>query len=142
MSATPDRAIIDSYFDPEGYEAELRSLPGAYHAPRGALLVAESDGRMAGCVAMKPLADGACEMKRLFVNHFAHGLGLGRALAVAVIQRAKAMGYSRMLLDAGPLQVEAQTLYHRLGFRDVEPYYELPPQLRDWLVFMELDLRA
>ena len=136
-----DRAIIDSYFDPEGYEAELRSLPGAYAPPKGALLVAESDGRVAGCVALKSLGDGACEMKRLFVDPAAHGLGLGSALAKAVIERAKALGYDRMMLDTGPLQVEAQTLYHSLGFRDVEAYYELSPQLRDWLVFMELDLR-
>ena len=79
-------------------------------------------------------------MKRLFVDPAAHGLGLGSALAKAVIERAKSLGYSRMMLDTGPLQVEAQTLYHKLGFRDVEPYYELSPQLRDWLVFMELDL--
>ena len=136
-----DRAIIDSYFDPDAYEAELRSLPGAYAPPKGALLVTESDGRVAGCVALKSLGNGACEMKRLFVDPAAHGLGLGSALAKAVIERAKSLGYSRMMLDTGPLQVEAQTLYHKLGFRDVEPYYELSPQLRDWLVFMELDLR-
>jgi len=136
-----DRAIIDSYFDPESYEAELRSLPGAYAPPKGALMVAESGGRIAGCVALKSLGDGACEMKRLFVDPAAHGLGLGAALAAAIIERAQALGYSRMMLDTGPLQVEAQTLYRKLGFRDVEPYYELSPQLRDWLVFMELDLR-
>jgi hypothetical protein len=47
-----------------------------------------------------------------------------------------------MMLDTGPLQIEAQTLYRKLGFRDVPPYYELSPELRDWLVFMELDLSA
>lgn len=136
-----DRAIIDSYFDPEGYEAELSSLPGAYAPPAGALLVAESDGRVAGCVALKSLGNGACEMKRLFVDPAAHGLGLGSSLARAIIERARALGYDRMMLDTGPLQVEAQTLYRSLGFRDVEPYYELSQQLREWLVFMALDLR-
>ena len=136
-----DREVIDSYFDPEAYEAELRSLPGAYAPPRGALLVADLGGQVVGCVALKALGNGACEMKRLFVAPQAHGSGQGAALANAIIERAKALGYSRMMLDTGPLQVEAQTLYRKLGFRDVEPYYELSPRLRDWLVFMELDLR-
>jgi ribosomal protein S18 acetylase RimI-like enzyme len=81
-------------------------------------------------------------MKRLFVDSAAHGRGFGDALARAIVERAKNLGYSRMMLDTGPLQVEAQTLYRKLGFRDVPPYYELSPRLRDWLVFMELDLRA
>lgn len=135
-----DRAIIDSYFDPEAYEAELRSLPGSYARPEGALLVAEDGGRVAGCVALKPLGEDTCEMKRLFVDPAAHGRGVGAGLARAIIDRAKSLGYSRMMLDTGPLQVEAQTLYRKLGFRDVAPYYELSPELRDWLVFMELDL--
>jgi ribosomal protein S18 acetylase RimI-like enzyme len=137
-----DRPIIDSYFDPDAYEAELQSLPGPYASPNGALLVAESEERVVGCVALKRLGEGTCEMKRLFVDSAAHGRGFGDALARAIVERAKNLGYSRMMLDTGPLQVEAQTLYRKLGFRDVPPYYELSPRLRDWLVFMELDLRA
>jgi ribosomal protein S18 acetylase RimI-like enzyme len=45
-----------------------------------------------------------------------------------------------MMLDTGPAQHEAQGLYRKIGFKDVEPYYDLSPELRDWLVFMELDL--
>jgi len=137
-----DRPIIDSYFDPDAYEAELRSLPGPYASPNGALLVAESEARVVGCVALKRLGEGTCEMKRLFVDSAAHGRGFGDALARTIVERAKNLGYSRMMLDTGPLQVEAQTLYRKLGFRDVPPYYELSSRLRDWLVFMELDLRA
>jgi putative acetyltransferase len=137
-----DRPIIDSYFDPGAYEAELQSLPGPYGYPKGALLVAESDGRIVGCVALKPLGKGTCEMKRLFVDPAGHGRGFGDALARAIVERAKALGYSKMMLDTGPLQVEAQTLYRKLGFRFVAPYYEVSPELRRWLVFMELDLHA
>ena len=81
-------------------------------------------------------------MKRLFVASEAHGTGAGQALARAIVERGKGLGYSRMMLDTGPKQVEAQTLYRKLGFRDAEPYYDMSAQLRDWLVFMELDLAA
>jgi len=136
-----DRAMIDSYFDEDSYEAELSSLPGYYSPPSGALLVAEVDGNVVGCVALKGLDEDRCEMKRLFVDTSAHGTGAGHALAGAAIDRAKSLGYSRMMLDTGPKQVEAQGLYRKLGFRDA-PYYQLSPELRDWLVFMELDLTA
>ena len=137
-----DHALIDGYFDPVAFEAELRALPGPYRAPEGALLVAEVDGAVSGCVALKPLGEGACEMKRLFVDRAAQGCGAGAALARAVVERAKALGYTTMRLDTGPAQVEAQTLYRKLGFRDAEPYYDMTPELRDWLVFMELDLTS
>jgi ribosomal protein S18 acetylase RimI-like enzyme len=135
-----DRALIDGYFDDAAYEAELRGLPGQYAPSTGALLVAEQDGEIVGCVALKRLDDERCEMKRLFVDPAAQGSGAGQALARAIVARGKALGYSRMMLDTGPKQIEAQALYRKLGFGDTEPYYEMSPELRDWLVFMELDL--
>ena len=135
-----DRHIIDSYFDPEKFDAELAGLPGEYAAPAGALLVAEEDGEIAGCVALRSLGNGACEMKRMFVRSDFHGRGLGNLLGRAIVDEGRRLGYRRMLLDTGPDQREAQGLYRKLGFAAVEPYYDLPPHLREWLVFMELDL--
>ncbi len=137
-----DRAIIDSYFDPRKFDEELRSLPGEFAPPKGALLVAEDEGRIVGCVALRPLTREACEMKRMFVSADQHGKGVGLALGQAIVHEARRIGYARMLLDTGPAQREAQGLYRKLGFGEIEPYYELSPELRDWLVFMELDLTA
>ena len=138
-----DRHIIDSYFDPAKFDEELRTLPGEFAPPKGALLVAEEEGRrIAGCVALRALRDGACEMKRMFVPPEHHGKGVGLLLGRAIIDEARRIGYERMLLDTGPAQREAQGLYRKLGFKEVEPYYELSPELRHWLMFMELDLRT
>lgn len=135
-----DRHIIDSYFDPEVFASELDALPGEFAPPTGDLLVAEDDGVIAGCVALRRLDGEACEMKRMFVSTKFHGRGVGLSLGRAIIERARAIGCRRMLLDTGPEQHEAHALYRKLGFRDAAPYYDLSPTLREWLVFMELDL--
>jgi GNAT superfamily N-acetyltransferase len=135
-----DRAIIDSYFDPKKFDEELAALPGEFAPPGGVLLIAEEDGEVAGCVALRPLSEGTCEMKRMFVGSRFQGRGIGKLLAQAIIAEAKRTGYVTMMLDTGPKQAEAQTLYRSLGFTDRGPYYDLPPHLRDWLVFMELAL--
>jgi putative acetyltransferase len=135
-----DLELIDRYFDEAAFEEELAALPGKYAPPDGALLLALLDGRAAGCVALRRIDATSCEMKRMFVYPASHGKGVGRALAEAVIDEGRRLAYATMLLDTSIHQAEAQALYRRCGFRDIEPYYELPPDLRDWLVFMELPL--
>jgi putative acetyltransferase len=123
----------------QGFEQEVANLPGDYAPPHGALLVAEVEGAIAGCVALRPLEGGACEMKRLYARPAFRGRAVGRALAEAVIAEARRIGYARMRLDTLPVMTEAQGLYVRLGFADVAPYRDNPvPGAR----FMELDLAA
>ena len=137
---TQDLHLIDAYFDADEFDRELASLPGEYSPPDGALLLAHWQGAAAGCVALRRLDSGACEMKRMFVYPQLHGKGLGRALGQAIIREARSAGYSVMRLDTSVRQVEAQQLYATLGFHRIDPYYELPHAVRNWLVFMELAL--
>lgn len=132
--------LIDEYFDSAAYGTEIATLPGMYAAPRGHLLLACYQGQPAGCVALRDLGDGVCEMKRMFVYPDYRGKAVGRALGAAIVAAARQMNYDTMRLDTGRRQIEAQTLYHRLGFRNIDPYYAIPDDLRGWLVFMELDL--
>jgi ribosomal protein S18 acetylase RimI-like enzyme len=107
----------------QSFEQELADLPGRYAPPSGRLLLATVGGEPAGCVALKPLGDGACEMKRLYVRPAHRGLKLGRALAEAVIREAAALGYAAMRLDTVPsVMGSAVGLYRSLGFRDIPPY--------------------
>jgi putative acetyltransferase len=135
-----DLALIDAYFDDASFEEELASLPGRYAPPTGQLLLATAGGAPAGCVALREIDADTCEMKRMFVYPEYHGRGIGRALGEAVIAEARAAGYRAMRLDTSIRQEEARALYRRLGFRDIAPYYELPEELRTWLLFMELPL--
>ncbi len=52
----------------QGFEAELAGLPGKYAKPDGGLLLAYSDHKLAGCIALRRLGDDVCEMKRLFAG--------------------------------------------------------------------------
>jgi ribosomal protein S18 acetylase RimI-like enzyme len=107
-----------------GFEQELAMLPGEYAPPRGRLLLAKKGDAAAGCVAVKPLAGGDCEIKRLFVKGHYRGAGLGRRLAEAAIAHAQASGCRRIVLDTLPAMLEARALYRALGFRPCEPYYD------------------
>ena len=135
-----DQSLIDRYFDTTGFERELAGLPGRYAPPAGRLLLAGSGGIAVGCAALRRIDDQSCEMKRMFVSPAAQGRGAGRALGTELIRAARAEGYTSMYLDTSTRQTEARSLYLSLGFAEVEPYYETPQELRDWLVFMRRDL--
>ncbi|MBW2127791.1 MAG: GNAT family N-acetyltransferase [Deltaproteobacteria bacterium] len=121
----------------QGFEKELQGLPGKYAYPKGALFLAVDGGTPAGCVALRELGEGVCEMKRLFVRPQYRGQGVGRMLASAVIKEARELGYSSMRLDTLNNLREAVELYKSLGFRKIEPYYDNPlPGALYW----ELDL--
>lgn len=106
----------------QGFAEELASLPGKYIS----LLLAFSDGKPLGCVALRPLDDADGEMKRLYVRPAGRGRGIGRLLAGRVIDEARRAGYRRVVLDTLPSMKEAQALYRSLGFREVAPYYANP----------------
>lgn len=113
----------------QDFAAELADLPGKYAPPRGALLLARgADGQALGCVALRPAPHlaGGCEMKRMYVAPAARGLGLGRALAAAVIGAARQAGYQRMVLDTLPSLSAALALYADLGFVRIAAYYDTP----------------
>jgi ribosomal protein S18 acetylase RimI-like enzyme len=121
----------------QGFEQELAELPGRYAPPSGRLLLALEGEAVAGCVALRKIDDGICEMKRLYVRPAFRGMGAGRLLVTAVLEAARACGYRLMRLDTLGSMKEAQLLYESFGFIRTAPYYENPTAE---VVFMELNL--
>jgi putative acetyltransferase len=111
----------------QDFESELEGLPGGYAPPAGTLLLARAEGEVAGCVGVRPLDGGRCEMKRLYVRPQYRGTKLGRRLAEQAIAFARGAGYARIALDTLPQMVAATRLYRDLGFTRCAPYYDNTP---------------
>jgi ribosomal protein S18 acetylase RimI-like enzyme len=122
----------------QGFDKELAELPGKYAPPKGRLFLAVDGDRTAGCVALREIGPGICEMKRLYVRPEFRGTGLGRTLAEKIIQAAREIGYRHMRLDTLPGKMDrAIAVYRSLGFKEIEPYYNNPVA---GAVFMDLEL--
>jgi len=124
----------------QDFGRELAELPGAYSPPGGCLLLAHDARHAVGCVALRslPQPDATIgEVKRLYLRPQARGIGVGRALAVAVIARARGAGYQGLKLDTLSTMTEARRLYATLGFRECAPYYA---NLLPGVTYMALDL--
>lgn len=119
---------IDLAFQDFGREIDL--IEQAYAGPGEVFLLAQVEGAVAGCGAIRALPDAdqpnACEMKRLYVRPAFRGFGLGRALAEALMQAAREAGFSSMYLDTLSDMAAARELYASLGFESTEPYYYNP----------------
>jgi putative acetyltransferase len=127
---------VEQYYAADALDAELAGLRDAY-APPGCILLARDGDAAAGCIALRALDDGACEMKRLYVDPAFHGRGIARALIAALLDRARDAGFTTMRLDTGDKQTEAIALYHAMGFHDIPPFHDLPEDIRPYMVAME-----
>jgi ribosomal protein S18 acetylase RimI-like enzyme len=111
----------------QNFDDELRQLPGDYAPPDGRILLCRVDGQTAGCIAVKSLGGGICEMKRLFVRPAFRGRKIGSLLASKLIKEAKEIGYRAMRLDTIAVTMKpAIELYRSLGFREIPPYCDNP----------------
>lgn len=109
-----------------GFERELAGLPGDYAPPGGTLLLAREGDAAAGCVGLRRLDAGTCEIKRLYVRPAYRGTGLGKRLAEAALAAARRSGCGCVMLDTLPQMHEAMALYRSLGFRETTPYLPEP----------------
>ena len=112
-------------------EKEAARLPQSYIEQGGGCLVAHSKQRPIGFVAWRAVPDtvtrDAWELKRLWVRSEGRGLGLGRALTQAVVNRAVAASRTALYLDTVPgAMTAAHRLYLDMGFEPCAAYNDNP----------------
>jgi GNAT superfamily N-acetyltransferase len=120
-------------------EKEAALLPASYHEQGGGCLMASMRPGPVGFVAWRNVparvAPDAWELKRLWVRQAGRGLGLGRALTQAVLDRAVAAGRKAVYLDTAPASMgAAHRLYLEMGFTPCAPYNDNPVEGLIYLV--------
>ncbi len=122
----------------QDFDTELATLPGKYASPEGRLYLVNLDGDYIGCIGLRKIEEGICEMKRLYIKPEHQGHGLGSKLVKLLINDAKKIGYRSMRLDTIKEKMpNAVDIYEKNGFKKIEPYYDNP---NPHTLFMELDL--
>ncbi len=110
----------------QSFDTELADPLKKYGPPAGSILLAYYNGQPAGCVALQPLPDKSCEMKRLFTRPNFRGIGVGEFLVAAIVANAKELGYATMVLDTLQRLQPAIKLYEKFGFTNTSAYYKNP----------------
>ena len=95
-------------------------------SPRGAFLVAMSDGMPLGCVGLKGTGGELAEIKRLWVAPSARGLGVGRRLMETAEDAARNLSIRILRLDTNSALPEAGRLYHSTGWTEIDRFNDDP----------------
>ncbi|MEY8508329.1 GNAT family N-acetyltransferase [Lachnospiraceae bacterium 42-17] len=125
------------YLDIQNYDEEMEHLEMKYGRPYGRLYLIYCDEKLAGCVGLRKIDNQNCEMKRLYIRPEFRGKKLGNILVERIIEDAKKIGYSYMLLDTLPFLQNAIHIYKKSGFYEIESYNDSP---MDTSIYMRLDL--
>ena len=111
---------IREYFTLEPKDIEALSDPGGAILDRGGrIFFAVRGGETVACCALVARGGGECEVSKMAVTKACRGLGLGRRLLEAVIEKARAAGVRRLFLESNRKLTPAISLYESVGFREV-----------------------
>ena len=125
---------LDAYFSEldERFESGFDPASGgsdtdvSTNARSGCFMVARLDGRPVGCGALKALDHSTAEIKRMWVTPHARGLGLSRRLLEALEAHALRSGMTRVRLDTNRVLTQAQALYRKAGYCEIDRYNDNP----------------
>jgi GNAT superfamily N-acetyltransferase len=96
--------------------------PAEFSPPLGLFLVAEVDGRPAGCGGWRSCGDGVAEVKRMYVEPAFRRRGIAALVLTELERTAAAAGHRQLVLNSGARQPEALALYDRVGYTPVPGY--------------------
>jgi putative acetyltransferase len=83
---------------------------------QGAFFIAYANGQPLGCGGIRRIGADSAEIKRMYVEPYARGQGVGRRILLTLQEEARRLGITRILLETGDRQPEAIALYSQVGF--------------------------
>lgn len=112
----------------KGFDPNYESAPalGEFAPPRGSFLIIRVRGLPVGCGGLQPLGTDRAYLKRMWIAKARRGLGLGKRLLGALESKAAALNYRTVCLETNAALGEAQQLYRRSGYQEVEPFNDDP----------------
>lgn len=132
--------VVDKVFGHQALDDELKIISTSYGPPDSKTLLVRRQGKIVGGGAYRRLDNEICELKRVYIDEGQQGIGIGRALCLALMNSAKEEGFRIVRLDTGKRLTEAISLYESLGFRHIESYHEYPEEFLNYMYFMERPL--
>lgn len=125
-------AYMDGRIDPPSSALRLTPESMAADAAKGALLLAEQDGALVGCVFCRA-QDDALYVGKLAVRPGLQGGGIGRALMAAAEAEARTRGLPFMELQTRIELIENHATFAKLGFvktgEDAHAGYDRPTSI-------------
>lgn len=117
---------LAKYYGPASYPPQD---PTRWAPPLGTVLVAYVQGNPAALGAIIAFDAESAEVKRMFTCEEYRRQGIAGILLAALEEQARRLGYRRLVLETGILQVDAQSLYKAHGFSRVPcwPPHDLDP---------------
>lgn len=128
---------FQKYLDIQNYSEEMEHLESKYGFPDGRLYLVYRDEELAGCIGLRKIDSQNCEMKRLYVRPKFRGQKIGNLLVEKIIDDARKIGYSHILLDTLPFLKSAIHMYKKYGFYEIDSYNNSP---MDTSIYMKLNL--
>ena len=128
---------FDAGFDPA---RTISANPDELTPPAGVFVIARLGGQAIGCGGLKVKDRRIGEIKRMWVAPDARGLGLGRRVLETLERHARELGLRTLRLETNRALTEAQALYRRCGYREVEPFND-EPFAHHWFEKTRIDRR-
>lgn len=135
-----DAQLVETFYPAPKYTALMDTLTQVHARPQGIILLAKLDDAPVGCAMSHALDTQTSEIKRLYVAPDARGHGIARKLLTALMEQARADGFTRILLDTSVTLTPARALYAGMGFSERGPYQDTPEDVLEHLVFFEAQL--
>lgn len=117
-------AVTEAYYSRivGGKENRAGFIPFNASAEIPVVLLAYRNGQAVGCVGLKRYSDLDAEVKRLWVEPAFRGRRIASALMEQIEEKARALGYRRVILQTRPIMTDAVALYTKRGYKLIPNY--------------------